>query len=126
MARRHRWTEDDYRPSFGGEHFGGEGGPVDWLHPGGTRGFAGLGPRNYIRTDESILEDINEKLTHHPMIDATDIEVTSFNGSVKMHGRVDNPYMKLMAEVVAWSVSGVKDVQNEISIMPNTEGERAA
>jgi osmotically-inducible protein OsmY len=60
------------------------------------------------------------------MIDATDVEVTSLNGTVTLRGRVDSPYMKLMTEVVAWSVSGVKEVQNEVSVLPKSQGEQAA
>src|SRR5688572_4385571 len=74
-------SERDYRPTFGGENFGGLGGPTNWMgtnrdYRGGmsTRGnFSGRGPRNYKRSDERIQEDINEQLTRHPMIDATEI-----------------------------------------------------
>ncbi len=37
---------------------------------------AGRGPKGYRRSDDRIREDVNERLTEHPQIDATEIEVT--------------------------------------------------
>src|ERR1044071_1427135 len=56
-------------------------------HPPGP--FAGKGPKNYLRSDERIEEDINERLTEHSMIDASDIEVAVENGEVTLRGYVD-------------------------------------
>ena len=94
---RRRFGEEDYWPTFGGENFGGEGGPVNWMHPGGK--FAGRGPRNYKRSDERILEDINERLTRDSMIDAFDIDVSVQDG-------------------VVW---GVKDIHNQLRIKPSQQ-----
>ena len=104
--------EDDYKPIFGGENFGGEGGPVDWLHPGGE--FAGIGSREYQRPDDRILEDIHVRLAQHGLIDASDIQVTVRRGEVMLTGIVRDHGMKEMAENVARSVWGVKDVRNQI------------
>ena len=42
---KRRWLEEEERAEqiplpFGGENFGGEGGPVDWMYPGGRRHVA--------------------------------------------------------------------------------------
>jgi hypothetical protein len=81
--------------------------------------FTGRGPRNYKRGDDRIEEDINERLTQHGTIDATDIEVTVQNGEVTLKGHVDNRQAKRLAEEVAESVSGVKDVNNQIKVQQN-------
>ncbi len=111
-----RSREEDYWPTFGGENFAGEGGPVDWMHPGGTGPHAGRGPRNYKRPDERIVEDVIERRTRHSMIDASDIEVTAHDGEVTLKGTVENRQMKRFADDEANSVFGVKDVQNQIRI----------
>jgi hypothetical protein len=107
-----RSSEDEYKPTFGGENFGGEGGPIDWLHPGGK--FAGVGSRDYERPDERILEDIHARLMQHGLIDASDIEVTVRRGQVLLTGTVPNEQMKQMAEEVARSVWGVDNVESGI------------
>jgi len=78
--------------------------------------FTGRGPRNYKRSDERIEEDINEQLTRHGRIDATEIEVSVQNGEVTLRGSVDNRQAKRMAEDIADSVSGVKEVTNQIKV----------
>jgi osmotically-inducible protein OsmY len=89
--------------------------------------FAGRGPRNYRRSDERILEDVNEQLTRHPMIDATDIEVLVIDSEVTLRGRVDDRIHKRLAEDVAESLPGVKNVKNEIRVQGNDrKDERAA
>jgi osmotically-inducible protein OsmY len=77
---------------------------------------AGRGPRNYKRSDSRIEEDINDRLTQHSMIDATDVEVSVQNGEVTLKGYVEDRQAKRMAEDIAESVSGVKDVNNQMKI----------
>jgi osmotically-inducible protein OsmY len=78
--------------------------------------FSGRGPRNYKRGDSRIEEDINERLTQHGTLDATDIEVSVQNGEVTLKGNVDNRQAKRTAEEIAEAVSGVKDVTNQIKV----------
>jgi osmotically-inducible protein OsmY len=111
-----RWREEDYWPTFGGENFGGEGGPVDWLHPGEAGPHVGRGPRKYKRPDDRILEDVNERLTLHPMIDATDVEVTVQNGEVTLAGSIETNLMKRLAEDEVDCVWGVVDVHNQLRV----------
>lgn len=108
-------TYGDRYPRRRDETFGGLGGPTDWMSTKNPN-HAGKGPRNYKRSDDRILEDVNEQLTRHPMIDATDIEVTVTEGEVVLRGTVDRRETKRMAEDVAENVSGVKNVRNEIRV----------
>jgi osmotically-inducible protein OsmY len=83
----------------------------------GQRGqFSGRGPKGYSRSDDRIKEDINERLTHDPDIDAWEIEVQVSSGEVTLTGTVDDRNAKRRAEDIAEAVSGVKDVQNQIRV----------
>lgn len=76
----------------------------------------GRGPRGYRRTDERIREDINDRLTDHPYIDASDIEVLVTSGEVTLAGAVESRQAKRLAEDIAESVSGVTHVENRLRI----------
>lgn len=82
------------------------------------RSYAGRGPRNSRRTDERIREDICERFTEDPRVDAFDIEVRVKDGEVTLTGNVTSRDQKRRAEDVAASVSGVSDVINELRIAP--------
>jgi len=84
---------------------------------------SGRGPRNYKRSDQRIEEDINERLTEHGTLDATDIEVTVQGGEVTLKGNVENRQAKRLAEEVAEGVSGVKDVTNQIKVQQQSSSE---
>lgn len=77
---------------------------------------AGKGPKGYRRSDERIREDVCDRLTEHPEIDAGEIEVSVKDGEVTLTGTADDRQAKRMAEDVAESVSGVKDVHNRLSM----------
>lgn len=78
--------------------------------------FAGRGPKGWQRPDDRIREDINERLTDHPEIDASEIEVQVKNGEVTLTGTVEHRHAKRMAEDIAENISGVKDVHNNIRV----------
>ena len=78
--------------------------------------FRGRGPKAYRRSDERIREDINDRLTDHAYLDASDIEVLVKEGEVTLTGKVFDRTDKRLAEDVAESVSGVKHVQNNLRI----------
>jgi hypothetical protein len=91
---------------------------------GGNEGqHAGRGPRGFKRADNRIEEDINERLTQHGMIDASDVEVRVMNGEVTLSGHVDRREAKRLAEDVAESIFGVKEVHNQIKVKQRNEGE---
>ena len=76
----------------------------------------GRGPRGYTRSDDRIREDINDRLTDHHAIDASDIEVEVNGGEVALSGKVDSRYEKRLAEDIVESVSGVNHVENRIRV----------
>ncbi len=76
----------------------------------------GRGPKNYQRSDDRIREDVNEQLTYHHDLDATDIEVKAENGEVTLTGTVSDRRQKRMAEDAAEGVRGVKDVHNQLRV----------
>ena len=78
------------------------------------RNFRGRGPKAYRRSDERIREDINDRLTDHAYLDASDIEVMVKEGEVTLTGKVLDRTDKRLAEDVTESVSGVKHVQNNL------------
>jgi osmotically-inducible protein OsmY len=84
-----------------------------------SESHAGLGPRNYRRSDERIREDINDRLTDDWLIDASDIEVTVNNSVVTLSGRVNSRDEKRRAEEIAEDVKGVTDVTNQLRIGQN-------
>jgi len=78
--------------------------------------YTGVGPQDYQRADDRILEEVSDRLTQHGQLDATDIDVSVQNGIVKLEGRVDDRRAKRMAEDTADSVLGVRDVQNYLRL----------
>ncbi|HYG02856.1 MAG TPA: BON domain-containing protein [Chryseosolibacter sp.] len=74
----------------------------------------GKGPRNYSRSDDRIKEDVNDRLSDDPWVDASEIDVTVNNGEVTLTGTVNNRSDKRRAEDLAEAVSGVKNVENRI------------
>jgi hypothetical protein len=89
-------------------------------HPGRYRPrfrtgrYSGVGPRSYRRSDARILEDVNERLTWDPELDATDVEVSVDEGVVTLEGRVENRSAKRRAAYIAESCTGVVDVRNKL------------
>jgi len=113
-----RWPEDrgDTTPQHGpagswrewrGEHAssGGEGG---W--------HVGKGPSGYTRSDERIREDVCDRLTDDPYVDATHIEVSVQSGEVTLGGHVHRREDKRRAEDIVERVSGVRDVNNRLRV----------
>ncbi len=98
-------------------HLGGRGwyeGYTDAMHREGR--YSGRGPRNYKRSDSRIEEDINDRLTFHGMLDATDIEVSVQSGEVTLRGYAEDRQAKRLAEDISESVFGVKEVNNQIKV----------
>jgi osmotically-inducible protein OsmY len=85
--------------------------PMDVLRAGEHRG---RGPKGYTRSDERIREDVNDRFTDHPLLNASDIEVSVSNGEVTLSGKVHRREDKRRAEDSAERVSGVKHVQNNL------------
>jgi len=82
---------------------------------------AGKGPKGYRRSDERIEEDVNEALSQHSEIDATEIQVKVSNGEVTLTGTVHDRQAKRLAEDIAERCSGVQDVRNDIRVQREHE-----
>jgi osmotically-inducible protein OsmY len=78
---------------------------------------AGRGPRRYRRPDARITEEVNERLTIDPDVDATDIDVSVVDGRVTLAGTVGDRRSKRLAEVDAEEVWGVVDVDNQLRVL---------
>jgi osmotically-inducible protein OsmY len=85
--------------------------------------YAGRGPKGYRRSDERIHEDVCERLTEHPAVDASDIEVAVNDGDVTLTGRVESRSVKHLTEVMVETVSGVKEVHNQLRVARLAERE---
>ncbi|RYZ94236.1 MAG: BON domain-containing protein [Proteobacteria bacterium] len=81
-----------------------------------VRGFFGVGPKNYRRQDDRILEDANEALFHDPHLDASEIEVSVKDGVIELRGTVNDRWSKWRAQDALDTISGVHDVQNRLRI----------
>jgi osmotically-inducible protein OsmY len=76
----------------------------------------GRGPKNYSRSDDRIREDVSDRLTDDPLVDASEIEVTVTSQEVTLGGTVPTRSQRRLAEDCAESVSGVKHVQNNLRV----------
>ncbi|TDK39599.1 BON domain-containing protein [Rhizobium deserti] len=76
----------------------------------------GKGPKGYQRSDARIEEDINDRLSDDPMLDASNITVTVKGGEVTLDGFVSSRLDKRRAEDLADDVSGVRHVQNNLRL----------
>lgn len=80
------------------------------------RGHRGMGPKGYKRSDERINEEVHERLTDDPWIDASNIRVEVKGGEVTLSGSVDNREAKHRAERLIEDISGVAHVQNNLRV----------
>jgi osmotically-inducible protein OsmY len=78
--------------------------------------FRGRGPKGYTRSDERIKEDVNDRLTDYAYLDASDVEVDVTGGDVVLTGTVETRHEKRLAEDLAESVSGVRNVENRLRV----------
>jgi len=57
---------------------------------------------------------VNEELTRHPDIDATEIDVAVSNSEVTLTGTVDDRRTKRLAEEIVEHCPGVNEVHNQL------------
>lgn len=89
----------------------------DWQE----RSYSGRGPRGYQRGDERIREDICERLTEDPRIDASDVEVHVADAEVTLAGSVRTRDEKHFTEHVVERIIGVREVNNNLKVRPPDE-----
>ena len=88
--------------------------------------YTGRGPRGYQRNDERVWEDVCDRLTDDPRVDASDIEVKVEQGEVTLEGNVRSREEKRRAEDVVEHIVGVKDVHNHLRVSHGGIGETGA
>ncbi|HYE51688.1 MAG TPA: BON domain-containing protein [Azospirillaceae bacterium] len=88
----------------------------------GAQHHRGRGPRNYTRSDDRIRDDVNDRLTDDPYVDASEIDVTVSGGEVTLSGTVDTRHAKRRAEDIAEEISGVTHVQNNLRVRQQQRG----
>ena len=98
------------RPVGGTENYGRGGGDES------SRQYLGRGPRNYLRSDDRIRDDVCLRLTEDPQVDASNIEVVVSNREVTLVGTVASREQRRRAEDCSEQVSGVSHVQNNLRV----------
>jgi hypothetical protein len=76
--------------------------------------FAGVGPRNYQRSDERIEEEVVQRLADADWVDASEVEVEVSDGVVTLEGTVESRAARRAAEDLVAEVTGVADVINRL------------
>ena len=117
--------ERAYGSSYGSSGYGGSsgqgmGGYGSSDYGSSGRSYRGMGPKSYTRSDERLLEDINERLTEDDYLDASEITVRCVNGVITLEGTVSERWMKHRAEDLADASSGVKQVDNRIQVQSSS------
>jgi osmotically-inducible protein OsmY len=110
-------TDDRYAPRpWTGTHYGEP--VVDRPYDRGVDApdYRGRGPRGYQRSDARVFEDICDRLTVDPRIDASDVEVEVKAAEVTLRGSVRSREEKRYAEDVVEHVMGVRDVNNHLKV----------
>jgi osmotically-inducible protein OsmY len=90
---------------------------------GPQQSFRGRSPKGYARSDERIKEDICERLTEDPNIDASEISIEVQGGIVTLEGTVEDRMQKHRAEDMVDACSGVKDVHNRLTVSRRTDSQ---
>ncbi|GMV31476.1 MAG: hypothetical protein AMXMBFR59_36010 [Rhodanobacteraceae bacterium] len=118
--------EGDRQAYGAGYGMGGESAQGRNYSESAGQNHRGRGPKNYMRSDERIREDLSERLSDDPLVDAADINVEVKNGVVTLTGSVDARHLKHRVEDMADQCSGVKDVENRLTIRKAATGQNLA
>jgi hypothetical protein len=78
--------------------------------------YRGIGPRGYRRSPERIYEDVCDRLTDNPFIDASDIEVAMSGRELTLSGTVDSEIALSQTQRIAEEVAGVGRVHNRLRV----------
>jgi osmotically-inducible protein OsmY len=104
------------RPSYRDDYWTRDG-ALGWQ----AANYAGRGPRGYQRSDERIREDVCDRLTDDPRIDASDIEVHMQGGELTLSGSVRTRDEKHFTEDLVERITGVREVNNHLRVRPATD-----
>jgi osmotically-inducible protein OsmY len=109
-SQHQRTTRMNWRATGAQDYPGGQ---LDDAIVGSHRG---KGPKDYRPSDERLRENVCERLTEDPFIDATDIVVSTANGEVTLSGSVETRGMKYAVEDLVAELAGVSAVHNSIRV----------
>ena len=84
---------------------------------------SGRGPRGYVRSPARIYEDLCDRLTENPFVDASEVEVTVSGTEVTLTGTVADIIAMRQAQAIAEEVAGVTHVHNRMQIRDGAEPE---
>jgi len=68
------------------------------------------------RPDAQLAQELQEILSKDPELDSTEIEVEVEGGAVTLRGVVDSSDARLLAEELVESVTGVREVHNNLKV----------
>jgi len=68
------------------------------------------------RPDAQLAQELQEILTKDPELDSNEIEVEVEGGAVTLRGVVDSSDARLLAEELVESVTGVREVHNNLKV----------
>jgi osmotically-inducible protein OsmY len=112
-----RFRGDQYRP-VGNEQDGSETSGRGYAGTTLMAVHRGRGPKGYTRSDNRIREDVCDRLTDDPHIDASEIDVRVANGEVTLTGTVTDRMARRHADDLAERIGGVRHVQNNLRVSP--------
>jgi BON domain len=113
ISRDREPFEPEFGPSDPRENYGSSLGRGRHAQEGR---YAGRGPKGYQRSEERLKEEVCERLTVDPDVDASDVEVSVQNGEVTLEGTVPTRNMKRAAEDCIEAISGVQQVHNRLRV----------
>jgi len=120
----YRVAYGDHHPDHKGHHEAGDHRSF-WERAGdrmaawfgeGEAHHRGRGPSGYQRTDERISDEINERLTEDPWLDASGVSIAVSGGEVTLNGTVPEREAKHRAERLIEDLTGVTHVQNNLRV----------
>ena len=71
-----------------------------------------------MRRDEEVAADVRAALAGDPRVDSTNVTASAQNGVVYLRGTVPSSEQKWRAGDDAWWTAGVRDVVNELTVVP--------
>lgn len=90
--------------------------PTRPVEPTHTRAAHANSPKDYLRSDARIRDDVCERLAMQRSVDVSEVEVDVTDGVVCLAGTVEDRYEKRVIEDMAESVYGVVDVDNRVRV----------
>lgn len=113
------WAFSDWsgrRYWYGSNRYRRRASDSDWSSARAAPKYRNRGPRNYVRSDDRIFDDVCGLLTASDELDPSAVDVRVMDGEVTLSGTVETRFEKRLAEQLADSIPGVTDVSNQLRI----------